>query len=147
MAGSSSSSWPTMHGVSCRRSVRALGRSASVGCRGPSWRHGSLARTQVTDEQATALARLADGRAGRALALVDRPDLVEWRRRVAQELTALLDRGRAERMAAVRELLDEASRLSPAASPAADGEATEPATRTPTDGPSRGGDGHPRRLA
>lgn len=91
-----------------------------------------VSRTQVTDEQATALARLADGRLGGALELVDRPDLVEWRRRVAQELTALLDRGRAERMAAVRELLDEASRLSPAPSPAADGEATEPAARTST---------------
>ena len=72
------------------------------------------ASTPATDEQAAALARLADGRVGNALLLADKPELVEWRRRVQQELIALVERGRAERMASVRELIDEAARLSPA---------------------------------
>ncbi len=90
------------------------------------------ANSPATDEQAAALARLADGRVGNALLLADRPELVEWRRRVQQELIALVERGRAERMASVRELIDEAVRLSPAQGPAADPSEGEPATRTPT---------------
>jgi DNA polymerase-3 subunit delta' len=76
----------------------------------------------MTDEQATTLARLADGRVGRAQTLADRPDLLEWRRRTQHELLALLARGRAERMAAVRELLDDAG---PVVAPDADGGAGE----------------------
>ena len=87
---------------------------------------------QITDEQAATLARLADGRVGGALSLAAKPELVEWRRRLQQELIALLERGRADRMASVKELIDEAVRLSPAPGPAGDPDATEPATRTPT---------------
>jgi DNA polymerase III delta prime subunit len=84
----------------------------------------------VTDEQAAALARLADGRVGRAMAFAAAPDQVEWRRRTQHELLALLERGRADRMASARELLDEASRGALAATPVtADDEA---APRTPT---------------
>ena len=89
-------------------------------------------RTHATDEQARALARLADGRVGSALSLADKPELVEWRRRVQHELISLLERGPADRMGSVKELIDEAVRLSPGPGPAIDLEAAEPATRTPT---------------
>jgi DNA polymerase-3 subunit delta' len=87
---------------------------------------------QVTDEQAATLARLADGRVGGALSLAAKPELVDWRRRLQRELVSLLERGRAERMASVRELIDEAVRLSPAAGPVDDPDGAEPAIRTPT---------------
>lgn len=84
----------------------------------------------VTDEQAIALARLADGRVGRAMAFANAPEQVEWRRRTQLEILGLLERGRSDRMASVRELLDEASRaVLPSAPTAGDDEAT---TRTPT---------------
>lgn len=76
----------------------------------------------MTDEQAATLARLADGCVGRARTLADRPDLLEWRRRTQHELLTLLARGRAERLAAVRELLDDAG---PVVAPDADGGAGE----------------------
>jgi hypothetical protein len=86
----------------------------------------------MTDEQAVTLARLAGGRVGRAVALADHPDLVEWRRRVQRELLALLDRGRADRLAAVRELIDEAVRQAVGPTELAAGDDSEPAPRTPT---------------
>lgn len=94
--------------------------------------HWLLERRPMTDEQAAALVRLADGQVGRALGLADNPALVEWRGRTQRELLALLDHGRADRLAAVRELLDEAARL--ALPPVDPGEvdAGEPAPRTPT---------------
>jgi DNA polymerase III subunit delta' len=87
---------------------------------------------QVTGEQASTLARLADGRVGGALSLAAKPELVEWRRRLQQELIALLERGRAERMVSVEELIEEAVRLSPAPAPVSEPDGSEPATRTPT---------------
>jgi hypothetical protein len=87
----------------------------------------------MTDAQAVTLARLADGRVGRARYLADRPELLDWRRRTLGELVALLSRGRAERFAAVRELLDDAGRLVAAPTVEADPEEPpEPARRTPT---------------
>lgn len=86
---------------------------------------------RVTDEQATALARLAGGRMGRAVGYARAPERVDWRRRTQRELLSLLDRGRADRMAAVRELLDDAARLSLGASPDTDAAAAE-GGRTPT---------------
>jgi DNA polymerase III delta prime subunit len=84
----------------------------------------------VTDEQAAALARLADGRVGRALAFANAPEQVEWRRRTQHEILGLLERGRADRMASVREMLDEASRVALPTTVAVGEEDT--ALRTPT---------------
>jgi DNA polymerase-3 subunit delta' len=67
---------------------------------------------QVTDEQARTLARLAGGRMGQALAFAREPTIVDWRRRTQQELVGLLEGGPADRMSAVRELIDDRSRLS-----------------------------------
>jgi hypothetical protein len=55
---------------------------------------------------------------------------LEWRRTTQHELIALLERGRSERMAAVRELLDDAARQLPVE--AATDPAAEPGARTPT---------------
>ena len=66
---------------------------------------------QVTDDQARTLARLAGGRMGRALAFAREPNIVDWRRRTQQELVGLLERGPGDRMGAVRELIDDRSRL------------------------------------
>jgi hypothetical protein len=41
----------------------------------------------------------------------DRPDVLDWRRRVQAELLTLLERGRADRIGAVADLLDDAARL------------------------------------
>jgi hypothetical protein len=68
-------------------------------------------RERLPADQADALARLSHGMAGRALGFARNPALVEWRRRTQQELLALLPRGPADRFAAVRELLDDAGRL------------------------------------
>jgi DNA polymerase III, delta subunit len=91
-----------------------------------------LERRPMTDEQAAALVRLADGRVGRALALADNPALVEWRGRTQRELLALLDHGRADRLGAVRELLDDAARLALAPVEPGEDDAGEPVPRTPT---------------
>ena len=68
-------------------------------------------RQRVPADQAEAIARIAAGLAGTAAAYVERADVLEWRRRVQHELVDLLGRGRAERFAAARELLDDAARL------------------------------------
>jgi hypothetical protein len=62
-------------------------------------------------DQADILARLANGLSGAAVSYADRPDLLDWRRRLHSELLSLLGRGPADRFGAVRDLLDEASRL------------------------------------
>jgi hypothetical protein len=80
-------------------------------------------------DQADALARLSNGLFGTATGFVERPELLTWRRRVQKELLALLERGRADRFGAVRDLLDETIRLVPAAPPA--GEPDDDARRTP----------------
>ena len=84
-------------------------------------------------DQAETLARIANGLSGTAFAYADRTDLLAWRRRLQAELLSLLERGRADRFGAVRDLLDEASRLvSPAqALPDSGGEEPAEAARTP----------------
>lgn len=62
-------------------------------------------------DQAETLVTLANGLPGLALRYADRKDMLEWRRRVQGELLDLLERGRSERLGAVGDLLDEASRL------------------------------------
>lgn len=88
-------------------------------------------REHLTDEQARTVARIADGMSGTAIGYAHEPRRLEWRRRVQAELLALLERGRAERFAAARELVTEATRLaSPADEEAAapDGQPATPAT-------------------
>lgn len=95
-----------------------------------------VAERRLSPPEADSLARMAGGLTGRALAWAADPEAREWRIRVQRELLGLLDAGRAARLAAVRELLDDATRRSirlPA--PADDGlpaaDDAEPA-RTPT---------------
>jgi hypothetical protein len=80
---------------------------------------------QLPADLADTLARLANGLAGTALSLADHRELLEWRRRVQLALLDLLERGRAERFAAVRDLLDDTARLGIAdpGEPDLDGEA------------------------
>lgn len=68
---------------------------------------------RLPEDQADALARLANGLAGVALGYADRAELIEWRRRVQASLLDLLSRGPADRFEAARELLDEAAGLAP----------------------------------
>jgi DNA polymerase III gamma/tau subunit len=72
-------------------------------------------RMRLPADLADVLAQLSRGLVGTAVKFVEQPAHLEWRRRVEKELLALLERGRAERFAAVRDLLDEATRV---ASPA-----------------------------
>ena len=58
-------------------------------------------------DQAEALARLSNGLVGTAIALVEQKGLLDWRRRVQAELLSLVERGRADRFASVRDLLDD----------------------------------------
>jgi len=80
-------------------------------------------------DQADALARIANGLAGTARAYAEHADLLAWRRRLQNELLSLLDRGRAERFASARDLLDETVRLG--APPTADLGPDDEAPRTP----------------
>jgi hypothetical protein len=93
-------------------------------------------RRLLPADQAETLAALANGLPGLALRYADRKDVLEWRRRVQAELLALLERGRSERLGAVGDLLDEASRLDAPVPVATDDEAE--AGRTPA-GLQRGG--------
>ena len=70
-------------------------------------------RERLPADQADALARIADGLPGRAIAFARQPELVEWRRRTQAELLSLLGRGTADRFASVRDLLDRAPRPGP----------------------------------
>jgi DNA polymerase III gamma/tau subunit len=79
-------------------------------------------------DQAEALARIAGGLAGIAIAYADRPDLLAWRRGVQAQLLDLLERDRADRFGAIGDLLDDAARLD---GPIADGEDEDEAARTP----------------
>jgi hypothetical protein len=90
----------------------------------------------LSQPEADSLARMAGGLTGRALAWATDRDAWEWRLRVQRELLGLIDAGRAARLAAVRELLDDATRrVSRLPDPADDGppasEEAEPA-RAPT---------------
>lgn len=89
-------------------------------------------REALPVEQASTLARLAAGHIGRAIGYARQPALVEWRRRTQHELLALLVRGRADRLAAVRELLDDAGRLALGPDDAGDPLTAESGVRTPT---------------
>jgi DNA polymerase III gamma/tau subunit len=62
-------------------------------------------------DQADVLARISDGLTGRALSFADDSQLLTWRRRVQGELLSLLERGRADRFGAARDMLDETARL------------------------------------
>ena len=66
---------------------------------------------------------------GRALAFAREPNIVDWRRRTQRELVGLLERGPADRMGAVRELIDDRSRLSRGEALPEDGETS---ARAPT---------------
>jgi DNA polymerase III delta prime subunit len=68
-------------------------------------------RERLPTDQADALARIADGMAGRAIGYARAPGLVDWRRRTQRELLGLLGRGRADRFGSVRDLLDDAARI------------------------------------
>jgi DNA polymerase-3 subunit delta' len=77
-------------------------------------------RERLPADQADVLARVSNGMAGTAVAYARTPELIAWRRRVQAELLALLSRGRADRFAAVSELIDEAVRLGGPAASASD---------------------------
>lgn len=88
-------------------------------------------RMRLPADLADVLAQLSGGLVGTAVGFVEHPARLEWRRGVEKELLALLERGRAERFAAVRDLLDEATRVaSPAPSETPD-EADGEGPRTP----------------
>lgn len=92
-------------------------------------------------DQADDLAGLADGLPGRAAGFARNPELVRLRRGIQQELLGLLAAGRAERFAAARELLDQASRQSnPQPLGAEEPDDEEPAA-------ARGGAGQQRAAA
>jgi DNA polymerase III delta prime subunit len=96
-------------------------------------------RERLPADQADALARIAGGMAGTAIAYARAPHLVDWRRRTQRELLGLLDRGRADRFSSVRDLLDDAARLGSeafAAGAAGDGPPGDEASR-PTGGAQR----------
>ncbi|MEO8510608.1 MAG: hypothetical protein ABI534_05130 [Chloroflexota bacterium] len=78
------------------------------------------------------LARLTGGLSGAALAMARDPDFVTWRRQAQTELLTLLRRGPADRLPALKELLDAAGRRTSTAPTAAQtDEGDEPAARTP----------------
>ena len=88
-----------------------------------------VASERLPADQADALARIANGLSGTAVTYARDPALLRWRTMVQAELLDLLERGPAERFAALRDLLDETARLRPTATPPAS-EDDEPA-RTP----------------
>ncbi len=110
----------------------------TIRSRSPPLRVGPVARAELVAylmdhrrlpaDQADALARIANGLAGTALAYADNAELVAWRRRVQAELLSLLSRSRADRFASVRDLLDETTRLGVAPPTSAEAEADAPRT-------------------
>lgn len=70
-----------------------------------------LAGRRLPHDQAEALARIAGGLSGTALAYADNPALLDWRRRAQIEFLALLERGRADRFSSARELIESAPRF------------------------------------
>lgn len=67
-------------------------------------------RERLPADQADVLAQISGGLVGTAAGFARHPDRVDWRRRVQSELLGLLDRGRADRFAVARELLDQTAR-------------------------------------
>jgi len=68
-------------------------------------------RERLPADQADALARIAGGMSGTAIAYARTPEAVDWRRRTQRELLELIGSGRADRFGSVRDLLDDAARL------------------------------------
>jgi DNA polymerase III delta prime subunit len=89
-----------------------------------------MERERQPADKADEQARIAGGLPGRAIAFARTPTLLDWRRRTQDQLLQLLGRGRADRFASVRELLDEASRMG-AASPQDAEEAAEDGAQRP----------------
>lgn len=81
-------------------------------------------------DQAESLAVISNGLSGTARAYATDGQLLTWRRRVQTELLSLLEHGRADRLAAVKDLLEETVRLrpTPAAEATTDDEADAPRT-------------------
>ena len=69
---------------------------------------------RLPEDQAVALARISGGLAGTAISYARDGQLLAWRRRTQLQLTSLLERGRADRFASVRDLIDEAAAFVPA---------------------------------
>jgi DNA polymerase-3 subunit delta' len=82
---------------------------------------------RLPQDQADALARIAAGMSGTAVAYARNHDLLTWRTRLQSELLSLLERGRADRLGAVRDLMDDTVALVPARAPE-DEEARTPAS-------------------
>lgn len=85
-------------------------------------------RRGLPHDQADALARIAGGLSGSAQAYADNAELIAWRRRVQTELLSLLELGRAERFGAVRDLIDETTRLGVPPTPEAEPDGDAPRT-------------------
>jgi DNA polymerase-3 subunit delta' len=66
---------------------------------------------RLPEDLAAAIARVSGGLSGTAVALAQKDERLAWRRRTQLALLDLLERGRAERFAAVRDLIDEAAGL------------------------------------
>ena len=88
-------------------------------------------RMRLPADQADAIARVSGGLVGTATAYVEQRGRLDWRRRVQAELLALLDRGRADRFAAVRDLLDDAGHVASPVRAAEVGEPEADAARIP----------------
>jgi DNA polymerase-3 subunit delta' len=69
---------------------------------------------RLPEDQADALARIAAGMSGTAVAYARNRELLTWRTRLQSELLSLLERGRADRLGAVRDLIDDTVALVPA---------------------------------
>ena len=82
---------------------------------------------RLPHDLADALARISGGLSGTATAFARNRELLDWRRRVQAELLSLLEHGRADRFASVRDLLDRTVALVPAR-PVEDEEARTPAS-------------------
>lgn len=106
----------------------------TIRSRAQSLRIGRVPRRQLADwlveqralptDQAEALARISDGLPGAAVDYVaDGARRLDWWRRTQLQLVELLGRGRADRFAAIRDLLEDASRVAAPPSEATDADA------------------------
>lgn len=68
---------------------------------------------RLPEDQAVALTRISGGLAGTAISYARDRQLLSWRRRTQLQLTSLLERGRADRFASVRDLIEEAAAFVP----------------------------------
>jgi DNA polymerase-3 subunit delta' len=95
---------PTIRSRSQPLRVGAVPRSELVGF--------LVDQERLPVDQAEDIARIAGGMPGTAIGYARNHAAVEWRRRTQHELLSLIARGRADRFGSVRDLLDEAARLS-----------------------------------